>query len=221
MEKMNFKKYKFGIDYVLSHFGLERGQSCAVLNAWLDVKIHDDYTLPALLEKKRILLAQESDLWNEEELKMHFLSFVVEFADFQIPKKAKLFYERPLAAIVQGTNVNVVCDALLASPLGISTPNKPYFFLQAFKKGKNAANDAEGQMLLAMLIAQALNDDTNPIYGCYLLGKDWRFASLHQKNYCISSSYDASKPQELTQIIHILGQLKTIIATQEKIDSFI
>jgi hypothetical protein len=128
-----------------------------------------------------------------------------------VPDRIKLFYERSLSSTIKNIVFSVICDALLASPLGFNTPNKPYFFLQEFKKGKKSQDDAEGQMLMAMLIAQELNKDDNPVYGCYVQGKDWYFSTLHQKNYCYSRVFDATQPLELAQIIHILQNLKNII----------
>ena len=66
-----------------------------------------------------------------------------------------------------------------------------------------------------MLIAQTLNADGNTIYGCYLLGKDWYFTTLQEKNYCFSKSYDATQPNELAQILHILQNLKSVIKWNE------
>lgn len=62
-----------------------------------------------------------------------------------------------------------------------------------------------------LLVAQALNQDDKTIFGCYLLGKDWHFTSLHNNRYCFSASYDATRPTELAQIIHILAHLKHFI----------
>ena len=142
---------------------------------------------------------------------MHFLAAVFDYADFEEIGKIKLFYERPLACVVQKTPLSVVCDALLATPLGINTPKMPYFFLQEFKKGKKSQDDAEGQMLVAMLIAQELNKNDKPIYGCYLQGRFWYFSCLQQTTYCLSSAYDAARPLELKQILHILKRLKYLI----------
>ena len=130
MKVFNIKKLKYDIDQVLGYFGLEAGINCEALNNWLDVVVPAQYQIPELLDEKRKRLVFEGSVWNEEELKMHFLSFVFSFANFEIPKKIKLFYERSLSGIVQDTPLSVVCDALLASPYGINTPQKPYFFLQ-------------------------------------------------------------------------------------------
>jgi hypothetical protein len=45
-------------------------------------------------------------MWNEEELKMHFLSLIFDHADIELPDKIKLFYERPLSATVPNTPLN-------------------------------------------------------------------------------------------------------------------
>ncbi len=213
------KKQKYDIDFLLDRFQIKRNNHCDLLSAWLEKSTaNDDFELPQLLEEQRQKLDFEGNLWNEEELKMHFLSFVFRFADAEVVDKVKMFYERPLSGKVDGMLLSVVCDALLASPLGLNTPRKPYFFLQEFKKGKKASEDAEGQMLVAMLIAQNINADHAPIYGCYLIGKDWYFTTLHEKNYCFSKSYDASDRYELMQILQILRNLKFILAENGQIE---
>ena len=211
MATFNVKKSRYDIDQILYHFGLKRSTNCEVLQHWLAVTPASDYVLPVQLERKRLRLLEQGGLWNEEELKMHFISIVFDCADIEIPDRMQLFYERSLVGVVEGTPLSVICDALLASPLGINTPKSPYFFLQEFKKGKKAQDDAEGQMLVAMLLAQALNQDNHPIYGCYLLGKDWCFTTLHEKNYCFSKTYDATETDELIHIIHILQNIVNIV----------
>lgn len=209
-KKFDIKKLKYDIDQVLGYFDLVRGYECDLLHTWTNVDT-SNYSLTELLEEKRLRLLEEGDVWNEEELKMHFLSFVFHAAKPEIRNKIKLFYERPLAGVVRGTSLSVVCDAMLATPFGINTPKAPYFFLQEFKKGKKSQDDAEGQMLIAMLIAQEQNKDNKPLYGCYLQGRFWYFASLHGTQYCLSKAYDATQTDQLIQIIHILQNLKSII----------
>lgn len=208
MQRFDFKKYHYHIDYILHYFNLERGTSCAVLDRWLSVKAASNYQLPDLLAQKRIVLEQECDLWNEEELKMLFVSPLFSLINIEVPHKIKLFFERSITTVIDNLPLKIVCDAFLATPIGISTPDKPYFFLQEFKKSKNSHDDAEGQMLLAMLIAQNINADNKPIYGCYLQGRHWYFSTLQDKNYCISKAYDATQTADLVQIIHILESLK-------------
>ena len=49
-----------------------------------------------------------------------------------------------------------------------------------------------------------------PIYGCYVLGRDWYFMTLVGKQFCISRGYDAST-EHVTDLFRILKALKAII----------
>ena len=208
------KKINFDTEDILDAFDLQRNVgACVELNALLQVEIGTPIPNADFLEQKRQLLLIEGDFWNEEELKMKFLSHVFEIVDIEVPNKVKTFYERSLSTIFNGYKLNVICDMLIASPMGIGKPKKPYFFLQEFKKSKNAT-DAEGQVLTAMLIAQHQNDNGKPIYGCWLQGKMWNFCTLNDKKYCVSRTYDASQKPDLQNIILILKQLKEIILTE-------
>ncbi|TAE40538.1 MAG: hypothetical protein EAY79_03950 [Runella slithyformis] len=209
-----YKKIRLETDELLFSFDLKRNRSCEILDSWLNVsglitKEHQDF-----LEKLRQLQLEEGDFWNEEELKMNFLAHIFYVAQLNEKDKIKLFYERPLAGIIGEYKINVKCDALIATPKGIGTPRKPYFFLQEFKKQKGQENDAEGQMLAAMLLAQLENDNNLPIYGSYLQGSTWRFTTLHGKNYCVSQSYDANQKEDLEKLILILRKLKVLILSQ-------
>ncbi len=206
-------KLKTDIDDILDAFQLGRNVGCAELSEWLNQKYEIQPEHKTLLESLRYLLETEGEFWNEEELKMHFLAFLFHISDLKEKGKFKLFYERPLFAIIEGYELNVICDAMVATPKGIGKPKKPYFFLQEFKKQKNAP-DAEGQMLMAMLVAQYENQNNLPIYGCYLQGKNWTFATLHDKNYCVSSQFDATNKEHLYQIIYALKHLKLLILKQ-------
>jgi hypothetical protein len=206
-----FKKLKFDIEDVLEAFNLQRNvDNCEMLNVLLSIDATKPIERYDFLEQKRILLKTEGDFWNEEELKMKFLSHVFDVVSIEVPNKVKTFYERPLTEIIENYKLSVVCDMLIATPFGIGKPKKPFFFLQEFKKSKNAS-DAEGQVLTAMLIAQHQNNNGKPIYGCWLQGKMWNFCTLHQKSFCVSRTFDASQKPELNEIVLILMQLKEII----------
>lgn len=196
---------------VLDAFSLKRNIGCALLDEWLDYQTKLDSTDEKLLEKKRLLLQEEGEYWNEEELKMKFLALLFEIADMTVPDKIKLFYERPLFAVIDGYEINVVCDAMLAVPKGVGKPQKPYFFLQEFKKQKGKSQDAEGQMLAAMVVAQFENSNQKPIYGSYVQGKYWTFSTLHNKNYCVSNSFDATNIEHLQKIVFALRNIKNLV----------
>lgn len=208
------KKIKYEIDVILATFDLERGTNCDLLDKWLK---NDTTTIgeaiATILEEQRVATVEEADFWNEEELKMELIAFIFKAAELKEKHKIKVFYERALSAVINDYEINVICDCMAAKPLKISTPQIPYFFLQEFKKQKSN-DDAEAQMIAAMLAAQHLNNNNKPIYGAFLYGKDWRFSVLHDKNYCISKTYDASEKDELLKIVAILKHLKHIILTE-------
>ncbi len=207
----NVIKLTLDTEDVLDAFGLKRNIGCALLDEWLGYETTLSEIDERILERKRLLLQNEGEFWNEEELKMNFLAHIFDVAAMNVPDKIKLFYERPLHAIINGYEINVVCDAMLATPKGVGKPKKPYFFLQEFKKQKGKSQDAEGQMLAAMCVAQLENDHDAPVYGCYLQGKNWTFSTLHGKSYCVSAQLDATNPAHLQKITCALSNLKNLI----------
>ncbi len=201
-------------DEVLDAFNLERTNGSAILDEWLSTSYALTELEETILAEKRQRLLIEGYFWNEEELKMHFLAAIFDMIRFDEKHKVKLFYERPLKGVINGYSFHVVCDVMLATPKGVSSPKKPYFFLQEFKKQRGKEQDEEAQLLAAMLVAQYENQNSFPVYGCYLQGKNWTFATLHDKNYCLSQQFDATKKEDLYQIIYALKHLKLLILKQ-------
>lgn len=206
-------KLKSDIEDVLDAFQLNRNIGCELLDIWLSKEHQLTENEISVLERKRFSLQQEGDFWNEEELKMRFLAFLFDIANLDEPNKIKLFFERPLSAIIGKYELGVICDAMMATPRGVGKPQQPFFFLQEFKKQKNA-DDAEGQMLTAMLIAQAKNESKIPIYGCWIQGRYWIFSVLNNQDYCVSKSFDATEKEDLLSIIYALKELKTLVLNQ-------
>jgi hypothetical protein len=69
-------------------------------------------------------------------------------------------------------------------------------------------------MLTAMLIAQSLNDDDKTLFGGYLIGHNWHFATLTGKTYSTSRQYDATDCADLWQIVYALRTLKDLILSR-------
>lgn len=70
-------------------------------------------------------------------------------------------------------------------------------------------------MMVAMLIAQEKNQDNYPMYGGYLVGRNWIFTTLLGNNYCVSRQFDATKRADICQIIFNLRQIKAIVLKRE------
>jgi hypothetical protein len=198
---------KYDANHIIGVHKLSRGLDCEILDKILNTTglIEEKHT--EYLEFHRQALRNRGEYWNEEELKMNFLSHIFFVAELREENKIDIFFERTLSWVFEGKIERVICDCLLAKPFGIYAPALPYFFLQEFKKQKQN-EDAEGQMLLGMLMAQNVNANQKPVYGCYLQGKFWVFTTLHGTNYCVSRAYDATQKDDLYQIIFILRALK-------------
>lgn len=209
----HYPKLSLETNLLLATFNLERSLNGELLQKWFKNSVQMRTSLPPHIEILRKQLEVEGDFWNEEELKMQFIALLFHHINLNEPKKIKIFYERPLSAILNEYKLQVVCDCLLAKPFGIGDPANPYFFLQEFKKQKNAG-DAEGQMLAAMLIAQSTNANKKPVYGCYIQGKFWTFAALSQEKYSITKAFDATSPEDLGEILYALQELKHIILSE-------
>ena len=66
---------------------------------------------------------------------------------------------------------------------GKRVPKHPYFFIHEYKKELESSSDPLGQLMIAMVAAQHLNQDGNPLYGAYVVGRSWNFVILDGKEY--------------------------------------
>ncbi len=196
---------------VIERFNIDKNQTCENLNEWLKVEGGFNGFELELLNKIQKELILHGRAWNEEELKMNFISFVLFLANVNVPEKIQIFYERRLSGVVNDIPISLVVDSMIASPTKAERPKNPYFFLQEFKRSLGDDHDPEGQMLAAMILAQELNKDDKPLYGCWLQGKFWNFTTLTDRDYCVSKTYDATDIEDLHQIVYILRKLKDLI----------
>lgn len=151
--------------------------------------------------------------WNEEMLKMNFISPVLLLGHLTETEQYKTYYESNLEATVDGNFLKVRADMMIASGI-LEYPKVPYFYFQEYKKVKDPKGDVTAQVLEAFLIAQELNKNNKPLYGCTVIGKHWEFMTMEQRTYCISESYDCTKHDDLMQIIAILRKFKEILETR-------
>ena len=151
--------------------------------------------------------------WNEEELKMKFISFVVDLGHLQDAEKYRTYYEREFFTTINDNYLYLKADFMIAKG-ALDKPSTPYFYFQEYKKSKDPSGDPVPQLLEGFLIAQDKNKNGKPMYGCTVTGKIWDFFIMEDKTYCISQSYDCMKPEELLQIIGILRKFKEILETR-------
>lgn len=208
---MDKKLNHYDVSEVIDTFDIYKNRNCEALNDWLDVSGTLNPLESEFIEQARQHLALKWDEWNEEELKMHFISLVFFIARLDDSKKIYTFFERRFAGVVDGISVSLIVDCMLASATNSGLPKLPYFFLQEFKRSLGDDHDPEGQMLAAMILAQEKNADKKPLFGSWIQGRFWYFTTLRGNQYCVSEPYNATNPKDLLQIIFILRKLKELI----------
>ncbi len=210
------EKLPYDIDILIDTFALQSQENCEILQKWMQASFAITEMEILIINELHQDMAKRGDYLNEEELKIRFVGMMFFLAKIEVENEIRVFYERSMAAEVNGYPLAVIADCLVAQPFGYNTPRTPYFFLQEFKKGKGEKNDPEAQMLMAMLIAQSKNNDDKPLYGGFLVGTDWRFATLIAKNYCTSEKFDMMKKQDMIQMMFVLRKLKDLILAMPK-----
>ena len=204
------KNLNFDLLEIVKHFDLSHNENCEHLFMWLQANYELDDFEQRILNDLYDEVSVSGEYMNEEEIKAKMVSLIFYASKVTEPKKIGLFYERAISGTVKNLSLSVICDCLIAMPR-VNAPDVPYFFLQEFKKAKGEKKDPEAQMLIAMILAQHKNNDNKPIYGGYLLGTGWHFSTLIGNDYCISRRFEASKKDDLAQIIYIIRKLKALI----------
>ncbi len=212
-KKISFPKIINETNTLVEHFDLQwQDANYASLHSWLQAPTEkiDEYA-EKTLQKLEKNLSKYIDSWFEEDLKMKFLSFIFFLSEITEDQKIDTFFEKIIKTDVKNVQISVVVDCMISSVLGLAAPKKPYFFMQEFKKSKGDSQDAEGQMLAAMIAAQYINNNEKPLYGAYVIGDRWYFTILEGSNYAKTQALSLTKPTELRQIILTLRELKKII----------
>ncbi|MDM8527419.1 hypothetical protein QUF58_04335 [Anaerolineales bacterium HSG24] len=194
-------------DEVEETFGLIPQLEHSLLTDWLTnlpSLVEDDKARLATLQKQLIAYIH---YWNEQELQIKFIGRLLNRVEFDQPRY-KAFYEREIKTVYNNKELGGLVDFVVAE--GRGSPKAPYFFIQEHKRELDSPNDPRGQLLIAMITAQILNNNTRPVYGAYIMGRAWYFVVLQDKEYAVSLAYDATK-EEIFGIYQILQHTKQII----------
>ncbi|TAE71435.1 MAG: hypothetical protein EAZ85_10860 [Bacteroidetes bacterium] len=166
------------------------------------------------MEKLRTFLDKFVNFWNEEDLKIFFISPIINMVDFYKPDIYRAFNEPFFEAELQTIqNKTVVLKGFIEFLIatGAQIPKKPFFFLNEYKPQFGATNDPQGQLLIAMLAAQTKNNEDKPLYGLYVVGRMWFFVALYKKEYAVSRAFDSTQEKELDSIVRMLKFVKADI----------
>jgi hypothetical protein len=188
-------------------FGLERVRHSPLFDAWMAATISIPATEKEILELLRDEVADSVDLWNEDELKFRCIAPLMNLIRYNT-KKFRIFTQRSLTAIVQDIEISGRVDFVIAT--GKVKPLQPFFFLHEYKKEFAGDSDPRAQLVSEMLVARALNNADFPIYGCYVVGRNWFFVILDGLQYAESLAFDATQ-DDIFQIFAILHEAKRII----------
>ena len=152
------------------------------------------------------------DSWTEQELIMKHISQIIHLVKYSYIDY-NTFADRPFSYKFDKLKLSGSMDFLIAG--GRSEPKAPYFCLHEYKKEQNFEADPKGKLLAEMLVAQALNRDAKTgfetIYGCYIVGRNWFWVILKDKEYAVSRAYDSTRIGDLSEIYLILIKIKYII----------
>ena len=189
-------------------FKMRQVETLEALENWLNTSNEE-----TSFEQQQLLYFQKKlkfnvHNWNEYELDTHFIGPIFTIVDFS-SYEFNHFQQRDFGGVVENYELSGKPDSMVAS--GRREPEMPYFAFQEYKKELDPNGDPAGQALAAMLIAQQMEEDTKPMYGCYVVGSSWKFIALDtNKTYAISPIYDALS-DEIFDILRILKNLKNIV----------
>ena len=187
----------FGLTQIHDEFEL--------LNNWLATEYaiteEEDNIINTLAKKLKLRVND----WNEEELKMWFISPLLRVIDYEVNSFTP-FVDRALSLKLNDETISGKVDLFVAR--GYEQPLQPYFFLQEYKPERKGNNDPISQLLIAMVAAQYANHEKFPLYGCYVIGQNWYFIVLDDKTYAITSSVSATSYKNLRNIVNALFFVK-------------
>jgi hypothetical protein len=200
--KSNFCEWT--LDKIDDVFGLDQVRKLPILDELLSFPYQlDDYEHRYLNELRETYLLG-GDAWNEAELENKIISPLFVFAKID-NKKFVYFLERELAITIDDYELSGKVDGMIAT--GFRNPKKPFFCMNEYKRATDPNGDPQGQALIAMLVAQKLNDNKQPIFGCFIVGSRWCFMALVEKEYAISHSFSCDD-DEIFDIYRILKGLR-------------
>jgi hypothetical protein len=210
-EHKNWSEGEMIDTFKLNRMGM---QQTHVMQEWLDVK------LPELNVGEQYMLDQDLAHaqkyitgWNEEDLKMKFISTILKLGHLNDDDKVMCYFDKIISATVEGIKLTVKSDFMLAKGT-LDYFKTPYFHFQEYKPFKNPKGDSMAQLLEAFLIAQEKNKNNLPLYGVDIMGANWRFVTMEGKDYCITNIYNSIDRTDLLTIISILRNFKYILETR-------
>jgi hypothetical protein len=188
--------------------------STPLMQEWLDVQPPAFDIFEQYIFDKTLLKGQRSIRgWNEEDLKMKFLSPILELGQITDDDIAMSYFDKIISANIDGIKLIVKSDFMLAKGI-LDVWETPFFHFQEYKPYKNPSGDSMAQLLEAFLIAQELNQNGKPMYGVDIMGANWQFVIMEGREYCIAKPFSAIDKDDLLTIIAMLRKFRFILETR-------
>jgi hypothetical protein len=208
-----FEKWK--TEEVRMTFGIQFVENNALMDDWCATSFPEEAKHQERIEELRIRLKRFANFWSEEDIKVFFIIPIIDIVNFYVFGKYRAFMEATITAQTQDAKGNP-CELRGRVEFVVATgeqdPQTPFFFVNEYKPQIKAVSDPQGQLLIAMLAAQAKNNGKNlPIYGLYNIGQLWFFLILQGNEYVSSKAFDATDAEDLKQIINMLRYVKAHI----------
>lgn len=208
MEKLNFSECTlFKMEKLFGLIALEQTPS---LSDW----IASDFELTDFDREniRRLCHTLQKNVahWNETDLSLHFIGPMFSLVDFTERYRFNLFAQRSIFATINNIELGGRTDEIIAT--GYREPEMPFFAFNEYKKETNPDGDPAGQVLATMLVGQQQNEQKEvvlPIYGCYIIGRNWFFIVLEGSEYATSKPFISTEYEDALQILRILFELKT------------
>jgi len=206
---------KWETEEVERTFGIDIVKNMPLMQNWLQFSQPLTPKEEEKAEELRLFIEEFASLWNEEDMKVFFIIPIVQIVNFYSPDRYRTFMEPTFKADlvdVQNNPCTLRGRVEMVVATGKQRPQTPFFFLNEYKAQRKVVTDPQGQLLIAMLAAQAKNNGKNmPIYGMYNIGQNWFFVVLAGKEYAVSKQFDATDSADLKRIINMLQYVKAHI----------
>ncbi len=209
MEKKSyiFSEISFKILNEIADFKQVRNRE--IFKEWFNFKYEINEYDKEFLKKLIIKNEFNIDFYSERQLSGHFIIPILNRVDFY-GENYREWFEAEIQGIINGHKLNGNLDFMIAS--GELKPEKPFFFIQEFKKSAPIPKHPRGQLLAQMAVAIE-NNQGKKMRGIYNIGKYWNFVVLEKigefkYQYHESESFDALKINDLKQIFIILKSVK-------------
>jgi hypothetical protein len=203
---------KWETEEVERTFGIFQQDTSDGMDTWLAYQTTFSQLSTDVAEKLRTRHKKMAGYWTEEDIKVFFIMPIIDLVEFYVPNVYRTFMEATLQAELsdaQGNLCTLRGRVEMVVATGKQRPQTPFFFLNEYKPQAKSQSDPQGQLLIAMLAAQAKNNGLNlPIYGLYTIGQNWFFVLLAGKEYCISRQFDATDAVDLAHILNMLQYVK-------------